>query len=302
MGRFVQFIFFGNIFVGFLAVALSIETVMQLNIPFNTTAYYALLFFSTMAYYTYAYINVSVNTTHINPRTKWYSSHRTFVRWNLAVSIIVGLVLTTYLVGKNVHHLLQLHWLFWAAMILVALAGVSYYGLLPKALGPVNIRNTGLLKSFVIGLVWACCVNIFPLIMLKIEGVFFSLDPYLVLRLFVKTFMFCTVNAIMFDIKDYAEDANKELKTFVVRFGLRNTIFWILIPLLLVGMIAVSIFISYSHYGMVPLLINMIPFILSILVAYSMHKRHKILYYLIVIDGLLLVKAICGILAMQFVK
>jgi hypothetical protein len=32
-----------------------------------------------------------------------------------------------------------------------------------------------------------------------------------------------------------------------------------------------------------------------------MHRRKNILYYLIVIDGALLVKAVCGILAMQFV-
>jgi len=302
MDRFIQFIFFGNIFVGLLAIALSIETAVQLNIPFNNTAYYTLLFFSTMAYYTYAYINVTANAKYVNPRTKWYSSHRKFVRGNLALSIVISLGLASYLVQSNFHHLLHLHWLFWMMVALVALAGASYYGLLPKAFGSLNIRNTGLLKSFVIGFVWASCVNIFPLMMLKIEGRIFLLDPFLILWLFIKTFMFCTVNAIMFDIKDYAEDANKQLKTFVVRFGLRNTIFWILIPLLLIGVVSMTVFISHRHYGVVPLLINMLPFMLSILVAYSMHKRQNILYYLIVIDGLLLVKAICGIAATQFVR
>jgi hypothetical protein len=39
----------------------------------------------------------------------------------------------------------------------------------------------------------------------------------------------------MFDIKDYAADHNHQLKTFVVRYGLRKTIFYILIPLTLVS-------------------------------------------------------------------
>jgi len=134
---------------------------------------------------------------------------------------------------------------------------------------------------------------------LKIENHLYAPDPFLIVWLFIKTFMFCTVNAIMFDIKDYAEDANRMLKTFVVRFGLRNTIFQILIPLLLIGVLSMLVFAHYRHFGIVPLLINILPFALSLVVAYSMHKRQNILYYLIVIDGLLLVKAICGIVAMK---
>jgi hypothetical protein len=43
-----------------------------------------------------------------------------------------------------------------------------------------------------------------------------------------------------------------------------------------------------------------IPFVALIAVAYSMHRRKSIFYYLIVIDGLMLVKALCGITAMTF--
>ncbi|GAA4794185.1 hypothetical protein GCM10023231_23180 [Olivibacter ginsenosidimutans] len=298
--RIIQFIFFGNFFVGLLAIALSIETAVQLNVPFNNTAYYLLLFFATMAYYTYAYVHVTVSARHHNPRTRWYHEHRAFVRWNLKFSVLLSVLLVIYLLYHDFTHLRQLHWAYWLIMLLVVSAGFLYYGLLPKSIIRLNIRDTGLLKSFIIGFVWASCVNLFPLVMLKLEGHLYTPDPFLVAWLFIKTFMFCTVNAIMFDIKDYAEDANRSLKTFVVRFGLRNTIFQILIPLLLVGVLAMVIFAYYRHFGYIPLLINILPFALSLLVAYSMHKRQNILYYLIVIDGLLLVKAICGVVAMQF--
>ncbi len=114
--------------------------------------------------------------------------------------------------------------------------------------------------------------------------------------------MFCTVNAIMFDIKDYADDSNRQLKTFVVRFGLHNTINFILIPLLLIGICCMLAFTYYRHFSFLSIFFNLIPFILLLVVAYSMHQKKSILYYLIVIDGLLLVKAICGIVGMQFVK
>jgi 4-hydroxybenzoate polyprenyltransferase len=101
----------------------------------------------------------------------------------------------------------------------------------------------------------------------------------------------------MFDIKDYDDDANRELKTFAVRFGLNKTISLVLVPLLLIGFMAFIIFAVYNHFGYLPVLINLVPFICLLMVAYSLHRPREILYYLIIIDGLLLVKALCGILS-----
>jgi hypothetical protein len=42
----------------------------------------------------------------------------------------------------------------------------------------------------------------------------------------------------------------------------------------------------------------MVPFVLLIRVAFSMKRRRPILYYLIIIDGLMLVKAVFGSIAM----
>lgn len=113
--------------------------------------------------------------------------------------------------------------------------------------------------------------------------------------------MFCTVNAIMFDMKDYAIDSNNQLKTFVVRIGLKKTIFFVLIPLLVTGIISLLVFANIEHFPASRIIFNLVPFVLTALVAYSMNSRKKIFYYLIVIDGLIMVKAICGIIAMQFI-
>ena len=107
--------------------------------------------------------------------------------------------------------------------------------------------------------------------------------------------MFCTVNAIMFDMKDYAIDSNRQLKTFVVRIGLKKTIFYVLLPLLFTGMLSLLLFFSLNHFPLQRILLNLLPFLLTAVVAYSMNKRKNIFYYLIVIDGLILVKALCGI-------
>jgi hypothetical protein len=112
--------------------------------------------------------------------------------------------------------------------------------------------------------------------------------------------MFVTVLCIMFDIKDYAVDHNQQLKTFVVQKGLRYTIFYILIPLCLLGLVSFFYYAVVHHFHPVKIILNLIPFITLIGVAYSMHKRQSILYYLIIIDGLMLLKALCGSAGMLY--
>lgn len=194
--------------------------------------------------------------------------------------------------------LLHLHLFYIIILLTIPLAALLYYGLLPQSMFRLNLRNTGWLKPFVIGYVWAGCVSLFPVVVQMIEHDAHIQKPGFMLWLFIKNWMFCTVNAIMFDMKDYADDANKALKTFVVRFGLRKTIYFILVPLLVIGFMSFIIFSIYNHLGVVRVIINLIPFVCLLYVAFSLHQRKPILYYLIVIDGLLLVKAICGISGM----
>ena len=104
----------------------------------------------------------------------------------------------------------------------------------------------------------------------------------------------------MFDIKDYAADHNRQLKTFVVKAGLRKTIFYILIPLCIAGLDSFLLFGIARQFSLPKILINVIPFVSLIAVAYSMHRRKSILYYLVVIDGLMLLKALCGTIAMIY--
>jgi 4-hydroxybenzoate polyprenyltransferase len=157
------------------------------------------------------------------------------------------------------------------------------------------------LKAFVIGFEWAACVSLLPIVMLQLERTDYVADPIVVIWLFIKNWMFCTVNAIMFDMKDYEDDSNHQLKTFVVRYGLRNTILFVLTPLCLVGIFFTIVFAVYRHFTLLPIAFNVLPFLLLLLVTYSMQRQKNIFFYLIVIDGLVFVKAICGIIGMTFV-
>ncbi|MCW3116913.1 MAG: hypothetical protein JWM28_995 [Chitinophagaceae bacterium] len=298
--KIIKFFFFANYFIGILAIALSIEAVVQLELPFNSAFYYLLLFCATVVYYTYAYTRPLTYAVSINPRTEWYSNHRNFIKQSQLLLLCLCVASGIYIVGNNYKNILGLPLPYWLILFIIPASALLYYGLLPQSFLMLNLRNTGWVKSFVIGFVWACCVNLLPLVLLKIEQGHFTAEPVLVLWLFIKNWMFCTVNAIMFDMKDYADDANRQLKTFVVRMGLRKTIFVILYPLLIIGVISMAAFAWSRHFGYVTFLFNLIPFICLLIVAYSLHRRKSILFYLVVIDGLLLVKALCGIAGTHF--
>jgi len=299
--KLIKFIFFGNYFIGIIAVGLTLETAFQLRIPFNAWPFYCLLFCSTIMYYTYAYTGNGAAVQPGNLRSKWYLQHRKFTKYSQWLLLLLCASFAGLLLVKDYKKLLDMPWAFWLVPAITCLAALLYYGIMPKSFLHLNLRNTGWLKAFIIGFVWACTVSLFPILMLRLERNQYPPDLILVTWLFIKNWMFCTVNAIMFDLKDYADDSNKQLKTFAVTFGLRKTIFYILIPLLLVGMASGLVFVQYRNFTAIAICLNQIPFVLSLVVAYSLHKRKNILYYLIVIDGLLLIKAICGIVAMHFV-
>jgi hypothetical protein len=298
----IQFVFFTNYFVGVLAVALSLETLFQLRLPLNSWAYYVLLFSATVVYYTFAYTQAKPISygKYVNPRIRWYENHHQFIGISQQVLLSVYFISLGYLVWEHHPSILRLPLYYWVLVLIMILAALLYYGFPFPQFSSVNLRSTGLLKPLVIGFVWSTTVTILPIIVVKIEsGVIFP-DKALVSWFFMKNWMLCSVNAIMFDLKDYASDANKDLKTLVVRIGLRKTIFLVIIPLLVIGIISLLAFAWTRHFHAVRIMLNLVPFVCTLLVAYSLHLRKPILFYLIVIDGILLLKAICGIVGMQF--
>lgn len=104
----------------------------------------------------------------------------------------------------------------------------------------------------------------------------------------------------MFDVKDYAADYISRVKTFVVKLGLRKTIFYILLPLSMAGLVSFFFYAVTHQFLPGKVLLNLIPFVLLIIVAISLCKRRAIMYYLVIIDGLMLIKAVCGIIAMMY--
>ncbi len=297
MNAIIKHIFYGNYFYGYCAIALTIEATLQQQISFNHPIYYLIVFCATVVYYIKAYTHLN-DADSVNDRVKWYHSNKKLMLYTEIVfyCIIISSIVyyTTILpINKNLLHKLPY-------IIIVPLVGLLYYGFSLSGLGKNNLRKIGWLKPVLIGFTWAGIVTLYPLVFNTIEqDKILSFNMFNIL-LFIKNMMFVIVLCIMFDVKDYASDYNKDLKTFVVHFGLRKTIFFILLPLCIIGLGSFLIFGIIHQFSWMKIFLNTIPFVSMLWVAYSLKNRRSIIYYLIIIDGLMLLKAICGSIAMYY--
>lgn len=296
--KFIKLFFFGNYFYGVCAVALSIESSLQQRFPLNSLLYYILAFSATVVYYTNAYIMTEVSEDSKNLRSNWYAKNHHAMKNNQVLFFVIMLTCAVYFFLGHWRIFLSLHLSEWALILVFPFVSALYYGVESRWFGKINLRNIGWLKPFIIGFTWAGLVNIYPILYYCIDNGLHYDPTWIGLFLFIKNFMYITVLCVLFDIKDYAMDYNQQLKTVVVNLGLRRTLFYFVIPLCILGLASLWIFASYRNFPALRILINTIPFLLIILVAYSMHIRRSIFYYLIIIDGLMLVKALCGITGM----
>jgi hypothetical protein len=295
---FIRFFFFGNYFYGLCAVALCIEASLQQQYPLNHPLFYLGVFAATTWFYTKAYITEKTTPT-ANPRTNWYIENKSFVWWSQLFFLLVciALFIVFWFTYYDSFHI-DGYQLF--LLLIFPLVASLYYGISIGLVMNFSLRSIGWLKPFVIGFAWAGVVTVYPVLYHNITN---GLPQQLTLigfLLFLKNFMFVTVLCIMFDIKDYAMDHNQRLKTFVVAFGLRKTIFFILMPLCIAGLGTFLVYGTTHGFSAMKIILNTIPFICLLIAAYSLHRKKSILYYLILIDGLMLLKGLCGSIAMYY--
>lgn len=294
---------FGNYFYGLCAVALSIEASIIQGIPLLHILYYLLIFTATVFYYTSAYIHLNDYSSK-NTRIKWYfENNKTIQKIQSALffSIIILSIsyLRKYIFIESPNELLikikSLGYTNLASqlslLLLFPLTGILYY---------LNLRNIGWLKPFFISFTWAGIVSIYPLVFSSFERNEILHFNTVDILLFINYTMYILILCILFDIKDYSADYNKSVKTFVVKYGLRNTIFYICIPLCLLGLGSFVLYGVVHHYSLIKIGLNVIPFILMCWAIYSLKNRRNIFFYLFYIDGLMLVKALCGIIAYKY--
>ena len=300
--KLAHLVLFGNYYLALCIVALSAETGFKNHFVLTDFTYYLFLFLSVVVYYTYAYIGDRSAIQSSNPRTRWYASNRAvifFTQVFYTIIIAACIIMLAYRYQASFFLFTVKEWLLLFVFPFVALL---YYGVIFPAGFKYKLRNIAWLKPFIIGFVCTGIIVVYPLLF---HGLQSGKSLYLsatAIHYFITNWLFTTAIAIMFDIKDFAADHNIRLQTFVVKKGLRYTLFFILFPIAAASYISFLFFAFAQRFSFLSILINTIPFFLLLIAAASLRRRKGILYYLVVIDGLLLLKAVFGITAMLLLE
>ena len=275
-------------------VALCISSFAQLGHRHIPILFVALAAAATVYYYNHSYLLESYDNAP-NQRNVWVRIHAEQIKkmqWLLLAFIIGGVSYQVYTLLPGIHLLAGLDFLYCS---LIGMGAFLYY-FDAKKYPWLNLRSYGIAKPLVIGSIWAGLGVYAPYLFLKLTNQSYQGMAHAPI-LFISNALYISMLAVLFDIKDFESDANKQMKTLVVRMGLTKTIHWIVLPmsaLILMATLRYSFLHAYTGYQ---ILLNTIPLILLISVSYQMHQHKSILYYLAIIDGLIVVKAACGITA-----
>ncbi len=303
MKRFTDLFFFSNVFYGICMVAMTADSVIfqQINLP--GIFYFTFIFSASILYYTFAYAGIfklhrqrkPAIINDKNHRFNWYRKHAItifYAQIALVFAMAVSLYMLLYRTSGQYH---KINGEFLLIALVFPAVSIFYYGHIYFPGLHFTLRNKGLLKPFVIGFVWAGAIVCYPALF---NFIFYDHTPMVSLRTiycFLDYWLFVSILCIMFDIKDYADDANRDVKTFVVKWGLKNTIYKILLPVCL--LYAAFSFVKNIAAGVPATNFVADSFIAACLylVVMGLTKRKPILFYLLVIDGLMLMKALTGI-------
>lgn len=293
ISRFIVNIFFSNFFLILLSIALNIETNIKIGLPFNSIAYYAFISTITVLFYLYAYrIPKSLKSSR-NPRTQFYITYRKSVHIYTAILAVIALISGIILAINCLPNYEILTWKWLTVLSFTTILSFGYYDF---KLG-ISLRKAMLLKPFLIGWTWAITTVFLPVLFLMLKNETHYVIDAKFYFLFSQTFMYCVVNAILFDLKDYEDDSNRNLKTFVVKYGYHFTLNRIILPLIFLGFLSFVIFGIWYGLPLHRILFMLIPIVCLAIFAFKLNRPKAILYYLIAIDGMILLKAICGILS-----
>src|SRR6187401_2205228 len=123
MLKLIKAIFFGNYFIGLIAIALSVESCVQLRLPLNSITYYAVLFCATIFYYTYAYLGPLGTGQYKNPRKAWYAQHHKRLIISQCILAAICVVLASFFIYKNFEGIKSLPLEYWIIGFMILSAG-----------------------------------------------------------------------------------------------------------------------------------------------------------------------------------
>ncbi len=262
-----------NFLTGLYAVSMGWFTFQLLKISlvlFNTSSRCCLFLFVVLGYQFYFIITPNPGFAS-KSRELWFWKNKRVLVWLWGIEF-VAFSCTLFFISLSQIFVLSL-----CAAIGLLYFGVNAFGYLTE----YNFRSRMYLKVTSIALVWVLATVVF--VLLPIQGLFWiSAPPLLAVR-----FVFIATLCLMFDLRDIEVDTLHDLQTIPSYYGISRT------KSIIIGLLGLYTFLGTWFFGSVTS-IFLFPtiFLGSILLLHFRKQFSHELYYLVLIDGLMLLPSV----------
>ncbi len=274
MNKLLTYLGFSSLWAALCAYSLVLLTII-VGQGYHISYFHPLLLFvfgSTLLVYN-AHNYFKVRKRISTQRNTWNLSNT----FNIICWGAVGFILTSVFV-------FHLHRNGIALLIILTVLTLSYsYPLLRFNRSRVALKSMGILKPFLLSLVWVAVTFLLPIVELAIP-----LSPELVLRGAIR-WIFILILCILFDIKDIQVDREKGIRTFPVLLGTR------LLALLhrvingVILLLAAAFFYFDRHLFYI---VQILAFLLLKIMLRRIRPNKSELFYVINVDGMMLLYSI----------
>ncbi len=203
--RKADLVLFGNVFIAAGAACQGMLTCLLLGIPPQPKVI-ALLFFSTLAVYTFGITRFyrTVPQADGSSRENFIRAHQSLLKvlFIAAAALIVPLVLTLKMQS------------FCVVVVLAAVSLLYLKSLIPYRAGRVSLREVTGIKSLIISLIWAVSTVWLPMYEAGANA-----NPAHWVTLLLSRFFLVFAASIAFDIRDIARDRISGIKSIPVLFA-----------------------------------------------------------------------------------
>jgi|SRR6185437_6743444 len=282
MRRFIYFLTNSNIFISVGAVAMTIETQIQLGAHPQLHPYLFLIFFATLFEYNlHRLITIITNKDALNSDKHFWVNHHLKMFYLLVVISVVGFGIAVLQAKKEV------------LLTLAPIAILTLFYSTPiskRTESTMRLRQIPFLKIFLISFVWSIATILPPIIQSANNFNYIH-----ILTMILERFLFVFAITIPFDVRDMVADKTSGLKTLPLLIGERRSITLAIISLL------PFLLISFVHYFLTNQLFICLAFTVSgittLIFLVDENAKKLRLYYYGVLDGTILLQ---GLLVIGF--
>lgn len=252
---------------------------------------------STVVFYTQAYFQENQEGIY-NERAKWYNTHKRYLQIRQVVYVSFCVYLALFQIGMP-SLFIKASIFIKLFLLLTILISLLYYSPIFVTLSIKPYRSMGMLKSISIAWVWSIMTCVLPLWSIGSDSFVRILNELSFWVYFGQLFIYILILSILFDIKDLNRDQQDMVNTIVVKYGTTHTLQLIVNPLLVLYL-AISIFVFKSSDHFYAYLIAQFCFIgLTYLISKIIINQKAIHVNILMIDGLMIIKAILSIILVQ---